>query len=143
MLVYKIGMIPIIKKGKKMEKYSKQREEIMQLVKQSYHHPTAEEIYQELKKQQSTASRGTVYRNLNYLVEKGEIIKISNMAGSDRYDYIRQPHSHAICTKCGIVYDFEYPFQEDELAKFLKHSYQFNLSFCGILVNGICQNCNK
>ena len=59
-----------------MEKYSKQREEIINILKESYAHPTAEEVYLLAKEKNPSISRGTVYRNLNFLVEKGEIIKM-------------------------------------------------------------------
>ena len=51
-------------------------------------HPTAEEIFEEVKKKDSNISRGTVYRNLKELVNEDFIIKISMNDGPDRYDYI-------------------------------------------------------
>ena len=74
-----------------MEKYSRQRQEILDFLIESYDHPTAEEIYAEVKKRGSTASKGTVYRNLNFLSEKGIIEKISMLNGADRYDYKKTP----------------------------------------------------
>ena len=70
-----------------MEKYSRQRQEILDFLVESYSHPTADEVYNEVKKRGSTASKGTVYRNLNFLVEKDIIEKISIQNGADRYDY--------------------------------------------------------
>ncbi len=90
-----------------MEKYSRQRQEILDFLIESYDHPTAEEVYKEVKERGSTASKGTVYRNLNFLVEKGIIEKVSMSNGADRYDYKKTPHNHAICVKCNTVFDFE------------------------------------
>ena len=59
-----------------MENYSKQREDILDVLKDSYDHPTAEEIYNRVKQKNSTSSRGTVYRNLKLLVDKNAILKI-------------------------------------------------------------------
>ena len=98
-----------------MEKYSRQRQEILDFLIESYGHPTAEEIYAEVKKRGSTASKGTVYRNLNFLSEKGIIEKISMLNGADRYDYKKTPHNHVICSKCNKVFDFEYNFNLKKL----------------------------
>ena len=59
-----------------MENYSKQREEIIEVLENAYDHPTAEEIYTRLKENLSTSSRSTVYRNLALLVNKKAILKI-------------------------------------------------------------------
>ena len=53
-----------------MENYSKQREEIIEVLENSKNHPTAEEIYLKLKEGLSTSSRSTIYRNLALLVNK-------------------------------------------------------------------------
>ncbi len=58
-----------------MEKYSKQREEVINCIKNNRNHPTAEEIYMSLKLRNPNISRGTVYRNLNLLVDKGFVNK--------------------------------------------------------------------
>ena len=59
-----------------MKNYSKQREELLLVLEKLKIHPTAEEIYQKLKDNNSTSSRGTVYRNLKDLVEE-EIITLN------------------------------------------------------------------
>lgn len=126
-----------------MEKYSKQREEILELLKNSYSHPTAEEIYQDIKKQNSTASRGTVYRNLGLLVEKGIIIKIPMGNNPDRYDYIRKPHMHAICKKCGIVVDFDCNNASEQLIQDIYKSTSIKPEENGISMLGICKKCES
>ena len=50
-------------------RYSKQRELVMQTVQQLCDHPTAEEIYDKAAQECPNLSLGTVYRNLNSLVE--------------------------------------------------------------------------
>ena len=59
-----------------MKNYSRQREEIIKVIKDSYNHPTAEEIYMTVKAKDPAVSRSTVYRNLGLLVENGFINKI-------------------------------------------------------------------
>lgn len=127
-----------------MEKNSKQRNEVLDILMNSYNHPTAEEIYNKLKENNSTASRGTVYRNLNLLVEKGMIIKIPIKNSADRFDYIRNNHNHAICDVCGKVFDFEYNIQLNETKKYLEEKEKFIVSENpNIIIHGICEQCKN
>ena len=126
-----------------MEKYSRQRQEILDFLTESYSHPTAEEVYNEVKKRGSTASKGTVYRNLNFLVEKNIIEKVSMQNGADRYDYKKTPHNHAICTKCNTVYDFEYDFNLRKLKKAIKEQTGIENFSDYIIVQGICKKCSE
>lgn len=52
-------------------KYSRQRESILNSLNEKLDHPTAEMVYNCVKKEQPNISLGTVYRNLNQLVEQG------------------------------------------------------------------------
>lgn len=124
-----------------MEKYSKQREEIIDVLKESYDHPTAEQIYERVREKKSTSSRGTVYRNLKKLVEKNKIIKISIPDAPDRYDYIKEEHSHIICVKCKKVFDFKYNFKTDTLKKLIKNQTEITPDMKTITISGICKNC--
>ena len=126
-----------------MEKYSRQRQEILDFLIESYDHPTAEEIYAEVKKRGSTASKGTVYRNLNFLSEKGVIEKISMLNGADRYDYLKTPHNHVICSKCNKVFDFEYNFNLKKLKKSISEQTEIENFSDYVIVQGICKKCLK
>lgn len=124
-----------------MEKYSKQREEILDVLKESYDHPTAEQIYERVREKKSTSSRGTVYRNLKNLEEKNKIIKISISDAPDSYDYIRDNHMHIICMQCKKVVDFEYNFKNETLKKLIKLQTEINPDLRTLSISGICKNC--
>ena len=126
-----------------MKNYSRQREEIIKVIKNSYNHPTAEEIYMTVKAKDPAVSRSTVYRNLGMLVESNIIKQISMKIGADRYDYIRNPHNHAMCIKCGNIFDFEYSFEYEELKKIIKEQTGVEISTDGIALEGICDSCKK
>ena len=55
---------------------TRQRKLVLDAVRQSYNHPTADEIYNVVRAQDDKISRGTVYRNLNLLADAGEILSI-------------------------------------------------------------------
>ncbi len=81
---------------------TKQRKLVLDAVRQSYNHPTADEIYNAVREQDDKISRGTVYRNLNLLADAGEILSIKTPGGS-RFDRTIEPHAHIICTSCSRV----------------------------------------
>ena len=126
-----------------MKNYSKQREEIIGVIKNLYNHPTAEEIYTIVKTNDPSVSRSTVYRNLGLLVEHNIIEKISMLVGPDRYDYKREPHNHAICVKCGQVFDFEYEFELKKLNELVKKQTGVEISSKSIAIEGICNKCKN
>ena len=82
-------------------RYSKQRELVMQTVQNLCDHPTAEEIYDAAVKECPGLSLGTVYRNLNSLVDAGRVRRVSIPGKADRFDHTLPWHSHLYCTVCG------------------------------------------
>ncbi len=86
-------------------KYSRQRESVKAFLASCTNHPTADMVYENMRKEFPNISLGTVYRNLNLLVELGEAIKITTKSGSDRFDARMTPHYHFICDDCGSVKD--------------------------------------
>lgn len=90
-------------------RYSRQRELILNCVKEGNTHPTAEEVYQRLKQISPTLSRGTVYRNLKLLVQEGELERIA--CPVERYDGNTNPHAHFRCERCGMVCDLKIPYR--------------------------------
>ena len=78
-------------------KYSRQRESIKACLMSRKDHPTADALYTSIREQFPNISLGTVYRNLNLLVELGEIRKLSCGDGTDHFDYDTSPHYHYVC----------------------------------------------
>lgn len=126
-----------------MSNYSKQREEILEVIKSTKTHPTAEEIYNIVTKIDAKISKSTVYRNINILVEENVIEKVVMPVGPDRFDYIHKQHHHAVCTICGKVYDFVYNFNTDEIAETIKKQSGIETNANIITINGICNNCKS
>ena len=88
-------------------KYSRQRESIKANLMSRRDHPTADALYASIREKFPNISLGTVYRNLNLLVETGEILKLTCGNGPDHYDGNVTPHYHFVCRDCGQVYDME------------------------------------
>ncbi len=100
------------------QKHSRQRSAIIEYLKQTKEHPTADTVYEEIRRSFPHISLGTVYRNLSLLSENGQILKLSIQGQPDRFDYRTDDHSHMLCRKCGRVVDLEISFPElDRIAK--------------------------
>jgi len=92
---------------------SRQREEILKVLRSSEIHPTANWIYDQLKDDYPSLSLGTVYRNLSILVEQGLVDKIDFGSTFDRFEAKKPDHYHFICEKCERVLDLEMPVKKD------------------------------
>lgn len=126
--------------------YSRQRNLILDIVKNTTSHPTAEWVYQEAKKELPSIGIATVYRNLNTLVELGEVRRLSSGDGQDRFDGMVDEHFHMKCSCCGGLVDLE-PDGEEKLLRlkevicdtFAGVNGEAELS--AVLLKGICENC--
>ncbi len=84
---------------------SKQRDLILDIINTNHNHMNAEEIYLCAKKIITNISLGTVYRNINQLVDHNMIIRIKTNEGNDRYDNVLEKHYHFVCDKCHKIID--------------------------------------
>jgi len=119
-------------------RFSKQRELVLQRILSAKNHPTAEWIFNEVKKEKSNISFGTVYRNLNQLIEQGSI-RVIQLEGIAHYDGNMDPHNHFICNECNQIYDID--FEEEDLIKELELKTNHHVSSYHIKVRGTCKNC--
>lgn len=86
---------------------TKQKKLILDIVKGTKCHPTADWVYQEARKVMPKISLGTVYRNLRLLVEMGEIMELNYGSSYSRFDGNPENHYHFVCVKCGEVSDID------------------------------------
>ena len=105
-------------------------------------HPTAEEVYEYISERYPNISKGTIYRNLTLMTEKGEAMKIPVPGGADHYDFRTDSHYHGRCECCGRVVDVECDaslidsFEDDAAAKSGFHVQGHEMIF-----KGICSDC--
>ncbi|MBT8764298.1 transcriptional repressor [Desulfohalobiaceae bacterium Ax17] len=92
-------------KGKRL---TKQRKVILEALKGVKTHPTADEVYDMVRKSLPKISLGTVYRNLDILCEMGLIQKLDIAGRQKRFDGNPKPHCHVRCIECGRVCDVDY-----------------------------------
>lgn len=68
-------------------------------------HPTAQELYERLRREQPTMSFATVYNTLDALAAAGLCSSLALAPGPSRFDANMHPHDHLVCDGCGLVRD--------------------------------------
>lgn len=87
------------------QRMTKQRMVILDTLKSVKTHPTADELFDAVRKKLPRISLGTVYRNLEIMSGMGVIIKIDIDGSPRRYDGNPEKHYHLRCLGCGKVID--------------------------------------
>lgn len=128
----------ITNKKAKKDRLTSQRKLILDYLRSVKTHPSAEDIYHEVKKKLPRISLGTVYRNLEIFKEKGEIKEIISEVRKFNGDL--SDHHHFICEKCHKIFD----------VNLNSHYYKKKkIKDIGIIKNyqvyfwGLCQKCLK
>ncbi|MCC5814512.1 MAG: transcriptional repressor [Leptospira sp.] len=88
-----------------MKTLTKHREMVLKNLQDRRDHPTAKMVYDTTKDSYGKISFATVYNSLEYLVKTGFIKKLNIDSESARYDAVLEPHSHLICSECGMIRD--------------------------------------
>ena len=127
--------------------YSKQRNLVLEVLKDTYDHPTAETVYERAHRKLPTIGIATVYRNLNQLAEMGEILRIPQAGGNDRFDARVEEHYHIRCPICGGLTDLMLPDGEGvdalmaQACKLFGIKEEAGLSFGKVLMEKTCDCC--
>ena len=88
-------------------KATSQRLAICKLILSRKDHPSADQVYQELKEEYPTISLTTIYNTLRILVELELIQELGFNEGSIRYDPDMELHINMVCPKCGKIDDYK------------------------------------
>ena len=94
------------------ERNTKQKEDILKIIKNTKTHPTMKEIYELVKEINPTIGQATVYRNINKLTEDGNVVRILDPNNECHYDGDISQHSHFICTNCHKIIDIFDDYQK-------------------------------
>lgn len=125
-----------------MYRRSKQRELILDILKGTKSHPSADWVYKEVKKVMPNISLGTVYRNLKLLQSTSNISEIACSGNEGRFDGKPELHYHITCMQCGRIADVEdIIFQGIE--ETIAETTGFNIVTHCIGFTGICPECQK
>jgi len=119
---------------------TKQRKFILEELKKLKTHPTAEELFLQFKKKMPNLSFSTVYRNLNFLRDKGEILELNLGKYSSRYDADINQHHHFFCLGCNRIFDI-YFSSNDMLTRHIEEKLNFKVKYQRRDFYGYCKDC--
>ena len=122
-------------------RYSKKREAILTAIRGTTCHPSAEWIYQQVKPDHPDLSLGTVYRNLVFFQDHGQVQSVGVVQGQERFDGVVAPHSHFICNRCGTVLDLPDIRPDSALEQSVSAQYGFAVQRCELTYYGLCPSC--
>lgn len=121
---------------------TKQRRLILEVLRKNNVHPTADVVYELVRKHMPRISLGTVYRNLEILTALGEIQTLELSGSQKRYDGNPCKHYHIRCMYCGIVDDAPIaPF--NQLEDKLYDTTVFTILGHRLEFLGLCPTCSK
>ncbi|MCI8796933.1 MAG: transcriptional repressor [Dorea sp.] len=120
---------------------SKQRQIVLDAVRARCDHPSADQIYLDVRTTDAKISRGTVYRNLGILSDTEEILNVK-VPSADRYDSRVDLHYHIYCTGCGKTFDapLHYHSEYDEQ---VKEATGFQVKRHRLVFEGLCPECAR
>lgn len=123
-------------------KLTHQRLEIFRAVAASLEHPSAEVVHRAVLAKTPTVSLDTVYRTLWLLTGLGLLTTLGPRQDSVRFDANLEAHHHYVCTRCGLVQDFQ---SDDFDALNIPDTVnQFGqVVSARVEVRGICAHCAK
>jgi Fur family peroxide stress response transcriptional regulator len=123
-----------------MQRNTRQRQAVLDVLRGTTSHPTADMIYEDVKKVIPNISKGTVYRNLNILREMGEISELNLSGTVSRFEGRQDNHYHFRCDNCGRVFDLDEPV-DVELDKKVAEKTGFKISYHQLEFRGLCRDC--
>lgn len=118
---------------------TKQKQLVMQAVQSHHDHPTADQVYLEVRAVDSHISRGTVYRNLEQLSDTGSLLHVK-VPGPDRYDSRLEYHYHMVCKNCGAVTDVPLAYQHQIDSEVMEKT-GFQIDRHRTIFEGLCPAC--
>jgi len=121
---------------------TQQRLVILEELRTNNNHPSADELYERVRKRLPRISLGTVYRNLEVLSQLGEIQKLELSGSLKRYDGVPSKHYHIRCVQCNRVDDapiaplnrIENELYNTTVYEIISHNLEFT---------GLCPDCAR
>ena len=123
------------------QKHFRKRDAILEYLRNTSAHPSAETIYTDLKPQIPDLAMGTVYRNLTLFKQQGLVSSVATVSGVERFDGNTAPHVHFICTDCDAVIDLHQMNVPESLRATAEACCGGQVSGCQLSFTGTCQNC--
>ncbi len=111
---------------------------VLDIVRAAHDHPTADQVLQRVRKRLPSVSLGTVYRNLQKLVEQGDVRQVELANDAARFDGMVADHDHFVCDDCHRVTDLR---RDAVPARASMRRNGFAVRSCVLTYYGTCPDC--
>ena len=124
--------------------YSKQREQILEIFLKTEKHPTINDLYDLVRKENPRIGLATVYRTMEVICDSGLAVKLDFEDNTRRYEhqYKHQHHHHLVCLACGRVIEIT-SGRLEKIQKELAKKHNFTISKDTMKIFGICRTCKR
>ena len=122
----RLGLVPTI-----------QRLAVLEYMERNHSHPTAEEVYLDIRKRHPSIAKATVYNVLDALREVGVIQQLTATREAAHYDAVTEPHPHFLCRNCGMLIDVKFPCPIRPGDEILGHL----IESVNTYLYGVCKTC--
>lgn len=119
-----------------------QKRRILETIVDREDHPTADQIYGEVKEQVPGISRATVYRTLESFSDEGLVRKVYHPDDEYRFDANTHHHHHLVCEECSEVTDIVLP-EIDHLNLEEETFEDFEVNDYSVYFRGTCEACRE
>ncbi len=120
-------------------RFTPQRKAILEVLHEMDTHPTADDLYERVRKKMPKISLGTIYRNLDILYHQGIIQKLHVAESQMRFDGNPDFHYHIHCTQCGSIADI---FNCPDISFVMKElETDFTITDYSLIFHGLCPDC--
>lgn len=119
----------------------RKRNAILEAVRGTTAHPSADMVYADLQQTHPDISRATVYRNLALFKSQGIIASLGTVAGVERFDGNTDPHVHFICNCCSAVIDLPEMAVPQEMCHQAASQTGGQVDLCQLTFTGVCSDC--
>ena len=123
-----------------MERMTQQRRVLLEQLRATASHPTADELHSLVREQLPRISLGTIYRNLDILAKEGLIHRLDTNSAQHRYDGDMSEHYHVLCRECNQMADVRVAgFKVPEAV--VCGDVDFDIDGHNLHFEGICSDC--
>ena len=123
-----------------MLKRSKQKETILRVLRSTSSHPSADWVYEQVRREIPNVSLATIYRNLRLLRDTGCIQQVDLSGEHGHFDGKTSAHYHLRCEKCGRILDLDEPVRRS-IENRVARKTGFTVTGHKLEVTGLCPEC--
>lgn len=104
-------------------------------------HISIEDLYVQIRRDFSSISIATLYKNINLMIEVNLLKEIKIPNSKSKYEIVKEEHSHMVCKKCFKLEDLELSLESFVYSASKKSGYLFDDN--ALVLSGICPSCQS